>query len=53
MFGKSPIIPPINSINLSVDESNNLDDDTKKTYMVAGIIGVLGVLVILYKTRKK
>jgi hypothetical protein len=30
----------------------NLDEETKKTYMVAGIIGVLGVLVIIYKTRK-
>jgi len=29
-----------------------VDEETKKTYMVAGIIGVLGVLVILYKTRK-
>jgi hypothetical protein len=31
----------------------NLDEETKKTYMVAGVIGILGVLVILYKTRKK
>jgi len=31
----------------------NLDKETKDIYMIAGVIGILGVSVILYKTRNK
>jgi|TARA_R110000751_G_scaffold67274_4_gene137387 hypothetical protein len=32
---------------------DNLDEEEKKTYMIAGAIGFLGVAIILFKTRKK
>jgi hypothetical protein len=32
---------------------DNLDKETKDIYMIAGVIGLLGVIVIVYKTKKK
>jgi len=32
---------------------DNLDKETKEIYMIAGVIGLLGVIVIVYKTKNK